>query len=161
MGIETWLGIGSSIVAVVGTLAGAAVAGRMQNRAATQARTADTAQARRAEVTGAVTALVSALADHRRAQTIRLRALFLTGSPQEADVHTENVHTTRSAVTTPHTLLRIVSPDLAGAAQNAVDATFALRTAADLDDLAVRRRRALDECDRLVAAAGQQLAIAA
>ncbi len=163
MDTGTWVTVGTSVVAVAGTLAGTVLAGWMHGRTTRAAQTAADAKARRSEVLSTVSALVAALGDHRRAQTVRARAraraLALTGDVVPADEqYTPAVHQTRSAVTGPSIALRIICPELADAAQRAVGATFALRDAESLADVEHLRLQSKFACDALVADAGQLLA---
>ncbi|WP_335981365.1 protein kilB [Streptomyces sp. CA2R106] len=141
----------SAIVAVIGTLAGSVVAYVLQERAGraarAEARAADQARERRA----ALTALVSALADHRRAMWVR-EDLRLTGDAPEAYAAARaESHATRAAITGPLTLLSILAPELAPVARAAADATYALRGAPDPDALTARRTAAIAAVDRLIA----------
>ncbi|HBF85776.1 MAG TPA: protein kilB, partial [Streptomyces sp.] len=81
-----------TLIAVLGTLAGVGITSGFQARAARTARQ----EARRTEGLGAVTALVEALADHRRAMWVR-EDLRLRGEDW-ADARTTS-HATRSAIT--------------------------------------------------------------
>ncbi|WP_380278636.1 protein kilB [Kitasatospora purpeofusca] len=143
-----------SIVAIVGTLAGAVTTGLVQQRGARAEREVGRADAARAQRAQAVTALLTALADHRLAMVLREEALLGWGvdSPVYAAAR-ERSHRTRSAVTTPHTTLAILAPDLAPAAQAAVNATYAIRGAHDADVLETRRATAVRATDDLIAAA--------
>jgi len=140
----------AAVVAVVGTLAGGLVTGLVQGWSARVARAADRGDARRAAVLGAVTALVAAVADHRRAMWLR-ESLRLAGADDAAARAAS--HGTRSAVTAPLTTVRLLAPALAGPAQRAVAATYALRDAADSGTLAELRSAAVRAVDRLVDAA--------
>ncbi|GAA1397061.1 hypothetical protein GCM10009639_33940 [Kitasatospora putterlickiae] len=143
-----------SIVAIVGTLAGAITTGLVQQRGARAAREADRADAARAQRAQAVTALLAALADHRLAMVLREEARLDqgTGSPAYTAAR-DRSHRTRSAVTAPHTNLAILAPDLAPAAQTAVNATYAIRGARDADVLETRRAAAAQATDDLITAA--------
>jgi hypothetical protein len=141
----------SAIVAVIGTLLGSVVAYVLQERAGraarADARAADQARERRA----ALTALVSALADHRRAMWVR-EDLRLNGDAPEAYAAARaESHVTRAAITGPLTTLAILAPELATVACAAADATYALRGAPDPDALTARRTAAIAAVDRLIA----------
>ncbi|MFF3178219.1 protein kilB [Streptomyces sp. NPDC057900] len=138
-----------TLIAVLGTLAGTGIAGFMQHRASRTARQ----EARRTEGLAAVTALVEALADHRRAMWVR-EDLRLRGEDW-AEARTES-HATRSAITAPLLRVQLLMPAAAPAAQSAAQAAYALRGAGQplLDEL---RTDAITASDALVAAAGRHL----
>ncbi|MFJ1780981.1 protein kilB [Streptomyces anulatus] len=142
-----------SVIAVLGTLLGSVTAYVLQQR---------TARADRAEVRGyeerrdriaAVTALTVALADHRRSMWVR-EDLRLSGA-SDADYQAARAasHNTRSALTAPLTTLAILAPDLAGVAQDAAGATYALRNTENRELLDFYRRAAIEAADELVRAA--------
>ncbi|MGW7442973.1 hypothetical protein [Kitasatospora sp. NPDC054795] len=163
MDINTWTTVGTSAVAVVGTLSGTLLAGWMNSRTSRAAQALADAKDRRSEVVSSVTALVAALEDHRRAQMIRAkgmaRALAATGDVAVADEqYTPAVHQTRSAVSGPNATLRIICPELAEAAEQAVRATFAIRDAANLAEAEPLRLQSKLFCDALVSEASQLLA---
>ncbi|MFJ9686904.1 hypothetical protein ACIRRX_14640 [Streptomyces bacillaris] len=62
-------------------------------------------------------------------------------------------HNTRSALTAPLTTLAILAPDLAGVAQDAVGATYALRNTENRELLNFYREAAIEAADNLVRAA--------
>ncbi|MEW2268065.1 hypothetical protein ACGF5T_30415 [Streptomyces sp. NPDC047853] len=64
---------------------------------------------------------------------------------------------TRAAITAPHIRLQILLPELAGAAQQAADATYALRHAADRPELDARRQAAKEATGAFIAAAAALL----
>jgi len=140
-----------TLIAVLGTLAGVAITSGYQAMTARRDRDA----ARRAEGLAAVTTLIEALANHRRAMWVR-EDLRLRGEDWD-DARTES-HATRAAVTAPLLRVQLLLPTLAPAAQAAARASFALRGAAGRDVLDNRRSLALTASDELVAAAGQILA---
>jgi hypothetical protein len=140
----------SNVVAVAGTLAGGLVASVAQARAARVERRETRREDRRGEVVAAVTRLVSALADHRRAMWL-LQDRRLSG----ADAHVVDEaqaasHETRSAVTAPLATVRLLAPALADTAQQAAQASYAMRNAPDADTLEALRAAALAASDRLV-----------
>ncbi|MFF7013227.1 protein kilB [Streptomyces fimicarius] len=140
-----------TLIAVLGTLAGVGITSGYQARAARTARQ----EARRTEGLSAVTALVEALAAHRRAMWVR-EDLRLRGDDWSA-ARTES-HTTRSAITGPLLRVQLLLPAVAPAAQAAAKATYALRGADGETILAARREAAITASDNLVAAAGSHLA---
>ncbi|MGW6290618.1 protein kilB [Streptomyces sp. NPDC055107] len=142
-----------SVIAVLGTLLGSVTAYMLQQR---------TARKDRAEVRGyeelrdriaAVTALTVALADHRRSMWVR-EDLRLSGA-SDADYQAARAasHNTRSALTAPLTTLAILAPDLAGVAQDAAGATYALRNTENRELLNFYRQAAIEAADELVRAA--------
>ncbi|MFJ1902167.1 protein kilB [Streptomyces sp. NPDC088115] len=139
-----------TLIAVIGTLAGVGMTSGYQARAARTARR----NADRTAGLDAVTALVEALAAHRRAMWLR-EDLRLRGEDW-AEARIES-HTTRSAVTGPLLKVQLLMPAVGPQAQNAARATYALRGAPDGSGLAARREAAIAACDSLVAAAGRHL----
>jgi hypothetical protein len=127
----------------------------VQSRSVRRERRENRRESRGADVLAAVTALVSALADHRRAMWV-LEDQRLSGAaePAVADARSTS-HVTRSAVTAPLTTVSILAPALADAAKAATRATFAMHDAPTQAVLGDRRQVALDASDRLVAAAGE------
>ncbi|WP_335982456.1 protein kilB [Streptomyces sp. CA2R106] len=142
----------SAIIAVIGTLAGSVVAYVLQERAGRAARAEARAADQARECRAALTALVSALADHRRAMWVR-EDLRLTGATPDAYAAARaESHVTRAAITAPLTMLAILAPELAPAARAAADATYALRGAPDPDALSARRTEAIAAANRLITA---------
>jgi hypothetical protein len=141
-----------SIVAVAGTLLGVLATGQVQRQADGRTQAVE----RRREQLAAVTALVAALADHRRAMWVREEAR-LSGADTAAALRADS-HVTRSAVTTPHVTVAVLLPELRAAADAAVEATYAMRNAADPDALSAARASALNASEALVAAAGRHFA---
>ncbi|MFJ4412574.1 protein kilB [Streptomyces sp. NPDC088910] len=129
----------ATVLAVLGTLAGAALTGWMQLRSAAGARraaaAAETTTARRA----AVVDLLAAVEDHRRAMWVREEAR-LAGAPADRVQQLRAAsHETRSAVTRPHASVILLAPDLQGAADALVSSAYALRDAATADELSAAR----------------------
>ncbi|MFE5809443.1 protein kilB [Streptomyces sp. NPDC056491] len=147
----------STVIAVLGTLAGALVAGGLQHFAAHTARQAARAEALRTERIGAVTDLATALADHRRAMWVR-EDLRLSGAPDtEVRAARAESHATRSALTAPRTRLSLVFPDIATEAEEAVIATFTIRDADTRPALNEHRDYALASAEAFTAAATEAL----
>ncbi len=140
-----------TLIAVLGTLAGVGITSTYQARAA---RTAQL-EARRTAALDAVTALVEALAAHRRAMWVR-EDLRLRG--QDWATARAESHTTRSAVTGPLLQVQLLMPAVGTQAQAAARAAYALRGARSVDNLAVARTEALAASDDLVEAVGRHLA---
>ncbi|MFG2226138.1 protein kilB [Streptomyces sp. NPDC048644] len=143
----------SSIIAVLGTLAGSITAYALQQRASRAERAEQRAAEKATAQLTAVTALVAALADHRLAMWLReeLRLAGTTGDAyKDARAHS---HTTRSAITAPLTTVTVLAPALAAAANEAANATYALRGAPRITELEALRDAATAASDRLLAAA--------
>ncbi|MFG2621245.1 hypothetical protein ACGFXC_26880 [Streptomyces sp. NPDC048507] len=146
-----------SIVAVLGTLAGALAAGLLQHRSARTARTEERADGHRRDQLNAVTDFAAALDAHRSAIFHRER-LTLTGAGTEHQMEAQTrSHDTRAAVTAPHIRLQVLVPELAGSAQRAADATYGLRGAADRAELDARRHTAKEEAVAFITAAAALL----
>ncbi|MFF5404607.1 protein kilB [Streptomyces misionensis] len=141
----------TALIAVLGTLAGSLLTGVIQHAA----RRSDIAAARHADGLAAVTELVAALADHRRAMWVR-EGLRLRGEDW-TEARAES-HRTRSAVTIPLLRVQLLMPSVAALARSAADATYAMRHPADEDVLAHQRDIAIHRTDVLVTAAGRHLA---
>lgn len=143
-----------ALVAVFGTLAGTVVANVVQAWTARTTRR----EIRRNDAVTAVAALAAALADHRRAMWV-LEGRRLSGADDAAVLEAQTVsHETRSALSAPLVLVKILTPPLAALAQTAAQATFAMRGAADSDALVQSRAAALTTCDDLVREAGRLFA---
>jgi len=139
----------TSLVAVLGTLAGGGLTATVQGRLAR----ANRREARRADALAAVTQLAAALADHRRAMWV-VEDRRLSGAPEQAvDEAQAKRHDTRAAIEIPLHTVAILVPALAESAEEATQATFAMRNAADHDALNTLRQAAKDAHGRFVAAA--------
>lgn len=140
----------TTIVAVLGTLAGVAITSAFQARAARATRE----ETRRTEAVAAVEALLAALADHRRAMWVR-EDLRLRGEDW-AQARAES-HTTRSAITAPLLRVQILLPAAAGPARAAAQAVYNLRNADDDTTLTTARDNAIRAADEATTAAGALL----
>ncbi|ARQ69734.1 hypothetical protein [Streptomyces marincola] len=141
-----------TVIAVVGTLAGAVVTGLLQHRATARTERAARREREEREWLAAVTELARAVSAHRAAMWA-LRHAELTGAPVErVDVLRDAAHATRGAVTGPVVMLRLVtgSARLRAAADEAVHATYGMRDAVSVADLDARRRAALAAHDAFV-----------
>lgn len=150
----------TAVIAVLGTLLGAVVSGLFQHLAAGRTeKVARTEQLRRDRLE-AVTALATAISDHRAAMWARGDAVLKNDPADRArDLKTRS-HATRSAVTRPLIALRlhITDPAVRQAADAMVAATYAMRDAyATTDDLTQARETALVAHDQFVDAAAQYL----
>ncbi|MFD3511489.1 protein kilB [Nocardia sp. NPDC058666] len=151
------MSIWPSIVAVLGTLAGALAAGFLQHRAARTARAELRADSHRQDQLGAVTDFAAALDAHRSAMFHRERlTLADAGAEHRLEAQTRS-HDTRTAITAPHIRLQVLVPELAGPAEQAAEATYALRKAADRAELDARRHAAKEASAAFVAAAATLL----
>lgn len=151
------MAIWSSIVAVLGTLAGALIVGLLQHRSARTSRAEQRADSHRQDQLGAVTDFAAALDAHRSAMFHRERlALTETGTEHQLEAQTRS-HDTRAAITAPHLRLQVLIPELAGPAQQAADATYALRKASGRTELDARRHTAKEAAAAFVAAAAARL----
>ncbi|MFD6936640.1 hypothetical protein ACFWAP_10885 [Streptomyces goshikiensis] len=151
------MSIWPSIVAVLGTLAGALTAGLLQHRSARAARTEARDESHRQDQLGAVTDFAAALDAHRSAMFHRERlALAGAGTEHQLEAETRS-HDTRAAITAPHIRLQVLVPELAGPARQAADATYALRKATGRTDLDARRHSAKEASFAFVAAAAALL----
>lgn len=148
----------ATVLAVIGTLCGSGLTGLLQYLLTGAARREDRADKRRTDQLAAVTALVSALADHRRAMWV-VNDLRFSGADTEAvnDARARS-HSTRAAITGPLTTIMILAPGLADAARRAAQASYDLRNAPDRDTLAQLRRAALASSDELIAASARLMA---
>ncbi|HYQ66172.1 protein kilB [Actinophytocola sp.] len=125
----------ASCIAVLGTLLGGLLTGVVQARLGRTARRETRAADRRAEALAAVTALLAAVADHRRTMWT-LEDLRLSGADDDTVFAArEATHITRSAITAPLATVCILLPELGDSAEAAVQATYALRGVTDQDAL--------------------------
>ncbi|QGZ52640.1 protein kilB [Streptomyces sp. QHH-9511] len=143
----------ATVIAVLGTLLGAVVAGLIQHRTARTTRDAVRDDQRRNRELEAVAALASALAAHRNAM-VTWETLRLSGADDDrlAQLSAE-VHAARSAIEAPRVLVAMLIPALGLAATAAAHASYALRGAADTDTLATLRQDAADAAEAFVGAA--------
>ncbi|MCE7080447.1 pRL2-23 [Streptomyces sp. ST2-7A] len=149
----------ASIIAVIGTLAGATVAGLLQHRAARAGRTEERAAELRRDRITAVTELAASLSDHRRAMWELKDAELTDASPDRVRKLLDTSHETRSEITSPSVRVRLLVSDatVRNAAVRATRATYAIRDAADLRELESLRAGALEAHDAMVEAAGTSL----
>lgn len=129
----------TSVIAVAGTLAGGLLAGMVQARTARVARRETRDADRRAEALTAVTALLAAIADHRRTRWVR-EELRHSGADDTAMTQARAAtHATRSAITAPLAMVCILLPELVNPAEAAVQAAYAMRDTSDLAALTALR----------------------
>ncbi|OIJ85077.1 hypothetical protein BIV25_45070 [Streptomyces sp. MUSC 14] len=146
-----------SIVAVIGTLAGALTAGLLQHCAAVSARAEQRADAHRQDQLGAVTDFAAALDAHRSAMFHRERLALIDADTEHQLEAQAKSHDTRTAITAPHVRLHVLVPELAGLAQQAADATYALRNATGRAELDALRHAAKEAAAAFIAAAAELL----
>jgi hypothetical protein len=139
----------TSLIAVLGTLAGGGLTATVQGRLAR----ANRREARRADALAAVTQLAAALANHRRAMWVVEDRRLSGASKQAVDEAQTARHDTRAAIEIPLHTVTILVPALAQPAEEATQATFAMRNAPDRDALTTLRQAAKDTHGRFVAAA--------
>jgi len=143
-----------TLLAVLGTLGGALVAGLLQHLTTTRSERAARSERHRQTLAAAVPALLSALVRHREQQYLKIVARR-TGEP-ETDEDRRARYAARSAVTSAMDDLHMATRDdtLLGLAQEAVDATIALGDAApDEADAVGMRARVTHTTLRLAGAA--------
>ncbi|MER6684672.1 hypothetical protein [Streptomyces olivaceoviridis] len=150
----------SALLAIVGTLLGAAVAALLQDRSARRVEAARRRERTRSEILDAVSRLARAASDHRRAMYLRGEAV-LSGAPQEStELLRADSHDTRSQVAQPLTALRLLVTDqtVRAAANAMIVATFAMRRAGgSMEALSAARVKAVEAHDAFVDAAAQHL----
>lgn len=138
----------TAVVAVLGTLAGSFMAGALQHFVQ---RAAEELSARRRAGLDAVSGLSAALAGHLRAMAVREENRLAGGDWSAARAES---HATRSAVTGPLLRVRLLLPELADAAQHAVQAAYDMRAVNSPAGLQEAREQARQAADDLVTAAG-------
>ncbi|MFJ4343627.1 MULTISPECIES: protein kilB [unclassified Streptomyces] len=148
----------TTVIAVLGTLLGAVVAGLINNRAARTARDVARGDQRRNTELEAVTAFASAVAAHRRAMVVREDLRLSGADPEHVAAARAESHATRSAIEAPKVRVSILVPALAPAATEAAQASYALRGAADSRRLDLLREHAIKAADNFTAAAARHFA---
>ncbi|MFF9345628.1 protein kilB [Streptomyces sp. NPDC014734] len=145
--------IAAAVVAVIGTVLGAATVGVQQYFAVRAQRR----QALRDRAMTALGDLSVALADHRRAMWTREDLRLSGAAPGEVAEAREASHVTRSAVTAPQVALTVLLPALRLDIDAAVRATYDMRHAQTTEVLASRREKAVCAADALTATAARVL----
>lgn len=146
----------ATIIAVLGTLAGTALANALQARSTRTALANNEAASRRQDAVNALADLTAAVAAHRSAMWHR-ETLRLTGADWTQARTTS--HSTRTAISAPAVRIAVLAPQLRTAADAAVHATYALRDAETTEALAASREASLAADERLLAEAGRLLGI--
>jgi hypothetical protein len=148
----------ASVIAVLGTLAGGVLMTWATARTAKTARRETRRDTHRREALGAVTALATAVANHRRAMVLLEEAKLSGTDTAEAR---EEKNQTRSAITAPLFQVSVLAPALTAAAEEAVQATYAIRNAPDEAKLQALHNEAKAAADRLAASARGMFAVPA
>ncbi|MFD9289561.1 hypothetical protein ACFWBV_14980 [Streptomyces sp. NPDC060030] len=146
----------TAALAIVGTLLGSIVSGRFQERAAERSVRVTHGEAIRRDQLEAVTALASAVSDHRQAMWKRADAALAGASADVVASLREASHQTRAAVTRPHVALRVLitDPAVREAADQLISLTYGMRQPyATVEDLSAVREAAKDAEDAFVDAA--------
>lgn len=144
----------ATIIAIAGTLAGAALTGLLQGRQQRTALAATEATARRQAAVDALADLVAAIAAHRAAmwhrETLRLAGEDWTDARAAS-------RTTRAAISAPAVRVAVLVPALREAVDAATRASYALRGAETPEALETARAASLDAEQGLIRAAGHRL----
>ncbi|MER6723337.1 protein kilB [Streptomyces halstedii] len=148
----------STVIAVVGTLLGAVVAGLIQHRTARTTRGEARDDHRRDRELEAVTAFASAVAGHRRAMVVREGLRLSAADPETIAAARAESHATRSAIEAPRVQVAILTPSLSATAEEATRAAVCLRGSPDQQTLNRLRENAIEATDRFVAAAARHFA---
>ncbi|MGW3653996.1 hypothetical protein [Streptomyces sp. NPDC000878] len=121
----------TTAIAVVGTLLGAIVSGRFQERSAERSVQASRGEAVRRDCLGAVTDLACAVSDHRRAMWMRGDAVLKEAPSERIEALRGESHMTRSGITRPLVALRVLIEDqeVREAAVTMITLTYAIRQA--------------------------------
>ncbi|MEE6269103.1 hypothetical protein V2E29_26140 [Streptomyces diastatochromogenes] len=134
----------TAALAIVGTLLGAIVSGRFQERPAERSVRVSHGEAIRRDRLEAVTALACAVSDHRRAMWMRGDAVLEGAGTERIEALRGESHMTRSAVTRPLVALRVLIEDQAvrTAADEMITLTYALRDACATTEVLTAAREA-------------------
>ncbi|MET9016897.1 protein kilB [Streptomyces olivaceoviridis] len=145
-----------TIIAILGTLAGAALSAVFQGRQQRTALARTEAMSRRQAAVDAVADLVAAVSAHRAAMWHR-ESLRLTGEDwREARAASQ---TTRAAISAPAVRVAVLVPALRAVADAAAQASYALRGAETAGDLDAARAASMAADEQLIAEAGRLLGI--
>lgn len=146
----------ATVIAILGTLAGALLTGLLSSRQARAALRGTEDLARRQAAVDAVATLAAAVAAHRAAMWHRETRSLAGEDWTEARQHSQ---TTRAAISAPAVRLAVLVPALRPAADAAIRACYALRGAETRDGLDTARDASLAAEVQLIAAAGRLLGI--
>ncbi|MEU2380361.1 protein kilB [Streptomyces misionensis] len=143
-----------TVIAILGTLAGATLSAIFQGRQQRTALEGTEAADRRRDAVDAVAALVSAIAAHRAAMWHR-ETLRLDGADWDEARATSQA--TRAAISAPAVRAAVLVPALRDAATAAARASYALRGAESHEALNAAREASVAADEHLVAEAGRLL----
>ncbi|MEU2078599.1 hypothetical protein [Streptomyces sp. NPDC013489] len=150
--MELW----AAIIAIAGTLLGALVSGRFQERAAGRTEDAVRGEQLRRDRLEAVTNFAEAISTHRSLMWRRGDAVVKNAPTERIDDLRAQTQESRSQVTRPLTALRILltDPAVRAAADQTVTLTYAMREAfTTAEELTAAREAAKNSCDAFVEAA--------
>ncbi len=151
----------TTVVAVLGTLLGAIVAGAIQHQTARTGRVQDRAETLWREQFDAITALAACATEHRRVLYTQqdLQHHGHWPDPEYLAALKAERYATRSATTAQLVRLQllILDPAVRQAAADLVTSTYNLRDLTDADDIEARRRAAVAAHDSFVGAAADYL----
>ncbi|MEV3926427.1 MULTISPECIES: hypothetical protein [Actinomycetes] len=148
-------------IAIAGTLLGALVSGKFQERAAERGQAAVRGEQLRRDRLAAVTDLAEAISTHRSLMWRRGDAVLKNSPTERIDDLRAQTQESRSKVTRPLMALRILvtDPAVRAAADRMVTLTYDLREAySSADDLTQAREDAKTSCDAFVEAASAYFA---
>lgn len=152
--------MGAAVLAIIGTLAGGLASALMQARSeraarreARAVRIEERAASHQNGQVDAVESLVRALNDHRAAMVRRMERVLAGASAEEIEALREATRATRSEISVPLAAVSVRAPALAGAAEIAARASYALRDAHDQAALDTARLTAGDAVTALIRAA--------
>lgn len=142
----------AAIIAVIGTLLGALLSSLMQQRATRLANARADRTAEREQRLTTITELATTVSAHRTAMWAREEARFTGASEERLQELRDRSHETRAAITSPSVQLRLLisDPQVRAAADAAVQATYDMRNATDLDTLRQLRSDALTNHNALI-----------
>lgn len=146
-------GVWTAVIAVVGTLAGVAITAWSQTRSARAHRKAARQDTRRDEAVAAVTELVVALSEHRRATWVERHSHLAGADPQVVADATTAAHETWARTSAALVTMKLLVPQLTSAAEAVTEAIWEMSVASSSQALETRRAEAADALARL-----QQLA---
>ncbi|MDX3025407.1 hypothetical protein [Streptomyces acidiscabies] len=150
--MELW----AAAIAIAGTLLGALVSGKFQERAAGRTEDAVRGEQLRRDRLEAVTNLAEAISTHRSLMWRRGDAVLKERSAEHIDNLRLQTQESRSQVTRPLVALKILvtDPAVREAASRMVTLTYAMREAyTSADELTEARETAKTACDAFVEAA--------
>ncbi|GAB3462488.1 protein kilB [Actinophytocola sediminis] len=148
-------GVGSSVIAVAGTLAGGVLATVAQVLIARVQRRESRRETRRDEALTAVTALAVALAAHRRSTWVARRQQLTMDDERTVSDAVAVAHETWSVVSARLVTVKILAPRFTAAAEAVTEAIWAMQAAGDDSMLETRRADAVAALDALMVQAAE------